>query len=426
VSQAFDRDQALLIRMSAYDITQALPRAAQTLEDMGYQVTILALDRTNRLKQDERVGNWRIIRYRYSYESGNKLMYFKAWFHWWKFVYKHLSRNSYAIVQASNLESIVPCIAAKARINFTLVFDVRDLWGMSIPGALDGKFISKLVAGVFQMAERWSARHVDAMVVNPASLSILAKYFGARVARNIPIAQVINVPLVDLGSAHKAPKERPFRVNFSGHISYLRNAKAIIDFARANPDVQVDVVGKVDDRSLRAELESQPNILLHGLVPYREAMEIFSEASLIALTYNVSTMMTLIGTPNKLFEAMMMGRPYVASIGGYLAQVADSAKIGWSIPYGDARALTELVRMLQEQPDLVYETGLRTRRLYESSFQWKDQQANLASLYRYVREGAEQQLLQQDGWLKIVGSTIESRGITPVVADLDRPQSKPA
>lgn len=405
--------------MSAYDVTQALPRAAQTLEEMGYEVTILALDRTARLSEEEYVGNWRVIRHQHFYESGNKVMYLKAWISWWRFVYEHLSRNSYALVQASNLESVVPCIGARARKNFPLVFDVRDLWGMSIPGALDGKIISRMIAGVFQVIERCCARHVDAMVLNPASLAILAEYFGRRVTRTIPIAQVVNVPPYDLGTGVKEPTRKPFRINYSGHISYLRNAKAIIQLARMNPDIQVDVVGKVDDKSLRRELASVPNIILHGLLPFRGAMEVFGQASLIALTYNVSTMMTLIGTPNKLFEAMMMGRPYVASIGGYLGQVGESAKIGWSIPYGDAQALSELVRMLQDNPDVVSETGLRARRLYESSFQWKDQQANLCALYRYVQGGNKQPLLQQDGWMKIVGSTIESRQIGPVDGGLD-------
>lgn len=411
VDQQFRQNKALLIRMSAYDITQALPRAAQTLEDMGYEVTILALDKTNTLSQEEYVGNWRVIRYRHFYESGNKIMYLNAWINWWGFVCDHLLRNSYILVQACNLESVVPCIAARLWKDFHLIFDVRDLWGMSIPGALEGRIFSKLVAGVFQMVERWAAMNVDAMVLNPASLGLLAAYFGTRVIQKIPIAQVLNVPLHDHGSARNEPTVEPFRINYSGHISYLRNARAIIEFARENPDVQVDVVGKIDDISLRYQLEVIPNIVLHGLLPFSEAMKIFGKASLIVLTYNVSTMMAAIGTPNKLFESMMMGRPYVASIGGYLSQVANTERIGWSIPYADAKALKELFRMLQQQPSLVSETGRRARRLYESSFQWKDQRANLLSLYRYVREGVEQPLLQQDGWMKIVGSTIESRRI---------------
>lgn len=403
--------KALLLRMDAYNVTQALPRAAQTLESLGYEVTILAFDKTGGLSPEEYVGNWRVIRHLHTYKSGDKVSYLKAWGSWWKFVYDHLSTNSYDLVQASNLESIVPCIASRTSRDFPLVFDVRDLWGMSIPGADEGRPASKVVAGLFKAAERWSAKRTDGMVLNPASLGILAQYFGSRVAKKVPIAQVVNVPLTDYGSRRAAPTGEPFRVNYSGHISYLRNARAIVEFARANPDVQVDVVGKVDDESLRGELESLSNIVLYGLLPFAEAMDIFGRAHLIAMTYDVSTKMAVIGTPNKLFEAMMMGRPYVASIGGYLAQVAESAGIGWSIPYGNADALTELVRMLKERPDLVEEAGRRGRQLYEASFQWKDQQANLEDLYDYVRHGSPRPDLQQDGWQHIVGSTIESRAL---------------
>lgn len=403
--------KALLLRMDAYDVTQALPRAAQTLEDLGYEVTILAFDKTSCLSPEEYVGNWRVIRHLHTYKSGDKFSYLKAWGSWWKFVYDHLANNSYDLVQASNFESIVPCVASRSSREFPLVFDVRDLWGMSIPGADQGKAASKAAAGIFRKAERWAAKRVDAMVLNPASLDLVAQYFGPRVTKKVPIAQVVNVPLKDYGSEGAEPTGEPFRVNYSGHISYLRNAQAIMDFARANPDVQVDVVGKVDDEILRGELESVPNMTLYGLLPFADAMEVFGRADLIALTYDVSTKMAAIGTPNKLFEAMMMGRPYVASIGGYLAHVAESAQIGWAVPYGDAEALTELVRMLKERPDLVRRAGRRGRQLYEASFQWKDQRANLEALYDFVRYGSPSPALQQDGWQYIVGSTIESRAV---------------
>ena len=104
---------ALLVRMGPYDMTQAIPRAASTLQEMGYNIIILAMDIQNNKPDTEQFNGWKIIWYHHKYKSGNKLSFLWAWLCWWVWVVKHIRKGNYHLVQASNLESIVPCVLAK-------------------------------------------------------------------------------------------------------------------------------------------------------------------------------------------------------------------------------------------------------------------------------------------------------------------------
>lgn len=402
--------KALLIRMNKYDATQAIPRAARTLEELDYQVTILSFDNSGERPSESMVGSWRVINFQGTYESQNQASFIKAWLQWTRFVYQHLSSNSYDLVQASNVETVVPCILARRRTAFPLIFDIRDLWGMSLVDNEHGKWRSRFLSKVFRTTERWSAKRVDGMVLAPAPLDVLATYFGPHVTKNVPAAQVLNVPVEDFGEKYTPTKNSYFRVNYSGHISYLRNARAIIEFAQDSPSVVVDVVGDVPDQDMHAKLAALPNVNLYGRLPFPEAIDILHQADLILLTYDTSSDIAVISTPNKLFEAMMMGRPYVASEGGYPAKLAAENGIGWSIPYDDPQAIGELVQLLQDDPKLVDQAGERARTLFENSFLWSAQRANLVALYIFVTaRSGDHDFTADSGWLRMLGTTINSR-----------------
>lgn len=395
--------KAALIRFGGPTTTQAVPRAAKALTSMGYQVTILSFATSDEDAAEGFHNGWPVVWHVHPYRSGDPVSFMGAWVSWWRFVFDHLRRHDYDLVQASNLESMVPSIVAKRLRRFPLVYDIRDLWGMSVGPS------HPAIARVFRSLERWSARRSDGMVLAPAPLDAMENYFGPSVAARVPVAQVINVPAVDVAQGFTPIPDGPFRLNYSGHISYRRNAAAIIDFAKMNPAVQVDVVGSTSDQRLAAELDSVPNIVCHGRVTHDEAMSLMAQAHVVALMYDVDTPIAVVSTPNKLFEALMLSRPYIACAGGFPAELAARHQVGWSIPYDDAEALSVLIQSLQDDPERVGAAARNARELYERSFEWPDQERNLTELYDFVTGTRPTSFSRVAGWARVVGSTIQSR-----------------
>ena len=385
--------------MGPYDMTQAVPRAASTLEKLGYEITILSLDRYGDKPDSETVNSWRVLWYHHKYKPGNKLSFLWAWLCWWIWVIRKIRSKQYNLIQASNLESIFPCVLIKPFRNFKLVFDVRDPWGMNSSDA------KSLLMRSFKFLESWAAARVDGIVLSQGILGKTGEYFGPKVCKQVPAVQVLNVPGQDVTGQYFSADTREIRLNFSGHISYIRNAQAIIELAAKMPEVKIDVVGEIRDIKLRAALESLPNIKLYGPVPFDEAMLLLKQANLVSVMYDTNTDVAIVSSANKMFEAMMMSRPYVASANGFPGIIAERYGAGWAIPYGNSQALIKLVSDLLAHPEKIEQAAKNGRQTYENYFTWDKQKANLILLYRYLAENQKTEFFSHAGWDKMLGTT---------------------
>jgi glycosyltransferase involved in cell wall biosynthesis len=389
---------ALLIRMASYDVTEAIPRMASTLCEMGYSITILSLDLYGDKPDAETRNGWQILWYHHSYTPGDKFSFLWTWICWWVWVVRRICSGHYHLVQASNLESVIPCILARYFRRFKLIFDVRDPWGMC------GADSRSLTMRTLKFMERAAAARVDGIVLSQGILDKTGIYFGRKVRSRIPSVQVLNVPGEDIAGQFSPPDTKTIHLNFNGYISYLRNAQAIIDIAAKMPEVQVDVSGDIRDEKLRSALGAHGNIKLYGRLPSRrDSMELFSRANLISIMSDTSTEVAFVLSSNKMFEAMMMSRPYVASEGTFAGILAQRYGVGWAIPYGDSQALIGLASRLLANPAEIEMAARRGREIYEKQFTWDRQKANLLLLYRHVAEDEKPEFYSRAGWGKMLG-----------------------
>lgn len=394
--------QALILRASTWDTTQAVPRTAACLTELGYEVTILAWDLYGSARRETQVGDWRVVWYTRSFPPRSK-KYFLYWVLWWVWVMRQLLKRRYAVVHAMNLEGVVPCVLLRRLRGYKLVYDIRDAWGQAISNR---RFP---LPQVFRAMDRWAARGVDGLLLSQGLLEQMGRFFGRYVCRKIPVIQVLNVPQEDLAGTYLPPSLKGIRLNYSGHISYLRNAAAILDLARQRPDVQIDVAGPINDEGLRREFEQLPSCTLHGYVPFKQAMELMKQCNLVAVTYDVSTEVAIVSSANKMFEAMMMSRPYIGSAGCFPGIVAERVGAGWAVPYKDPQALISLVDRLRENPGLIEQAARQGRKAYCERFQWATQKANLQALYAYLLDGQAQPLRQVAGWERILGTVFDMK-----------------
>ncbi len=392
--------KALLIRMGAYDMTQAVPRAATTLQELGYDITILAMDRYGQKPACETINGWKIIWYYCPYKSGNKLSFLWAAIRWLFWVICKVCKGNYNVVQASNLESVLPGVIAKVFKRFKLIFDVRDPWGMNSANS------RSLMMCTFKAIERWVATHVDGIVLSQGILDRTGNYFGKKVCSLIPSVQVLNVPGQDIAEKFVPPDTTRIRLNFSGHISYVRNAQAIIDLAIKKPEIQVDVIGEIRDQKLLQALENITNIKLYSQIPFNQAMQLLQDANLISVMYDTNTEVAVVSSANKMFEAMMMSRPYIASKNGFPGIVAEQYGVGWAVPYGDSNALIDLVSQLIANPGKIKLTSQKAREVYLNHFTWDKQKANLVLLYKHVVGDEKNRFISYAGWDKMLGTVL--------------------
>jgi len=366
-----------IIRDGEWDCTQAVPRALDALRELGIRATIFCWDLTGKAKAREVIEGHQIVRFR-RYVPPRSIKIFLSWPIWWAWLSWHLLRGRFTVIHAMNVSALPPALLAKALRACRVIYDLRDALGMVLAN------VRWPVPQIFRAFESTLASGADGILLSQGNIRPLAEYFGRRVSRTKPVVQMLNVPMIDPPAAYRTPTGRPLRINVSGYISPARGAKTLLEAFAGSDAVVLDIVGEIRYESIRKKLSQMPNATLYGRVPYRRALELMDQADLVWLHYDNSLTNVAIASANKMFEAMMLGKPYLTADGSWMEQVAREHGLGWSVPYGDVEAIRQLIERLNANPGLLVEAGLRGRNCFLQHYAWLRQRANLVALYRYV------------------------------------------
>jgi glycosyltransferase involved in cell wall biosynthesis len=389
-----------IVRGGEWDCTQAIPRTLDVLESMGLQATVLCWDLTAAKPPAEKVKAHQILRFRRRVPP-RSIRLFLNWPAWWCWIVRQLARGRFDVVIAMNFDTLPAVAAAKALLGFRLIYDVRDPFGLVLAN------IRPPVPQAFGALERTLAQAADGMVLSQGDIEVCADYFGRRLARTLPTTQVLNVPTADPPRTFRPPTGRPLRINVSGYISPVRGAFILADAFGGRGDVTCDIVGEMRYPQVEQRFGKMGNATVFGRVDYDKALELMDRSDLIWLHYDNSLKNVAIASANKMFEAMMLGKPYVTADGSWMEQIARTFGLGWSLPYGDVQALQRLVERLNADPSLLVEAGRRGRECFERYFRWSRQRDNMTQLFRHVFGGGPPVPRRPNGrWLRFIGGAI--------------------
>ncbi|MCG3178513.1 MAG: hypothetical protein BIFFINMI_00841 [Phycisphaerae bacterium] len=391
------RRRACVVRGGLWDSTPAGPRTVSTLRELGYEVTVLCWNVGGDLPAREQADGFDILRFQRPVPASSK-KYFLYWPLWWIWLFRQYLRGHYDLIHAMNLDAFVPAVACKLFRRVKVVYDIRDAWGLCLTGQ------PFPVPQLFTLLDRMVAPFADGILLSQGCLDVCAEFFGRPAARRVPVIQVLNVPEHDCGPDYRPADGQPLKINFSGRLSLLRGAFLLADAVESRSDLCLDAFGKLSDPAIRRRYEAMTNVTFDGLVSHQESLKRMDQADLISLLYDPSLKVIYISSANKMFEAMMLGKPYLCTAGSYPARVAEQYGLGWGLPYGDRQALTELLDKLVTHPELRVEAGRRGRQAYEKHYRWEHQRANLVLLYRYLFGDESIKPRPFQGWKRFVGS----------------------
>ncbi|MGQ9533459.1 MAG: glycosyltransferase family protein, partial [Desulfotomaculales bacterium] len=127
-----------------------------------------------------------------------------------------------------------------------------------------------------------------------------------------------------------------------------------------------------------------------GRVSHTEALALQRDALAVLALYDPQVANNRLAAPNKLFEAMMLGRPVITSVGTLAGQVVEREGIGLAVPYGDARRLAEAMAFLASHPAERRRMGEKARALYVQRYSFAEQCRRLREAYRAVLGGNDE------------------------------------
>ena len=267
-----------------------------------------------------------------------------------------LPRPDAILVSSPSLFPIVVAARWARRWGARLVFEVRDIWPLTLRELGGLSRLHPLVV-LMQWLEDYGYRVADTVV------SLLPAAEGHMVSRGMERRKFRYLPngidLTDSQTARAAPSAvrelvRPgvFTVGFVGTLGTANVLETLIDAARllAEDEVQVVVVGHGALRDeLMARAADVPNVAFAGPVPKDHvagAIELFDACY---VGYRRSSLYRFGVSPNKLYEYMAARRPVVFAADAANRPV-EEAECGMTVAPEDPTALAAAIRSLAALP----------------------------------------------------------------------------
>ena len=344
-----------------------LEKEARALADAGYEVHAIVWDRERAYAEEEQRGGFTVHRVRYAAPYNRPALAWKLP-GWWRRADRILRTLRPAVVHAADYDTAPPALRARRAWGAKFVFDVWDLYADMVTANLP-RFVRRSL-------ERREARAVEA-----ADLVILPDLARRPRLRAEPrrLIEVMNVP--EDRTIAPQPHNR-FTLFYGGNLAKDRGLLDLLVACEAAGAALIVAGQGPDEATLVPAIESSPNALYLGVVAHEEVLRQTAGADAIPALYDPNVPNNRLASPNKLYEALMLARPVIASEGTGIADFVRSERIGLVVPYGDAERLRAALERLMGSPQDCAEMGARGRRLYEARFRWETMAERLVDAYR--------------------------------------------
>jgi glycosyltransferase involved in cell wall biosynthesis len=262
-----------------------------------------------------------------------------------------LTRPDAILVSSPSLFPVPVAARWARRFGARLVFEVRDIWPLTLR-ELGGLSARHPLVALMQRLEDYGYRKADRVIsVLPAAADhMVSRGMDPRKFHYLPNGIDLTEPPTDVapGAVRDAIRPGVFTVGFVGTLGRANVLETLVDAARLlGPDeAQIVVVGHGPERDqLTARAAGLPNITFVGPIPKRQvgvAVELFDACY---VGYRRSPLYRFGVSPNKLYDYMAAGRPvlFAASAANQPVREADC---GRTVPPEDPASLVAAIRSL--------------------------------------------------------------------------------
>jgi glycosyltransferase involved in cell wall biosynthesis len=271
-------------------------------------------------------------------------------------------RHDVAFVTSPPLPGVVAAAGGLIGRHVPYVLDVRDLWPAA--AAALGELSNPRVIRQVERAERWLYRHAAAATATTRPFCRhIDRLAGRQIASHLPngaLDQLIE------GPSTPPPASGLFTVGYAGNLGIAQGLGIVLDAAAElrGEDIRFRLVGDGPvGATLRSEIERRDlnAIEMRPVVSVEEVGNVLRGCNALLVPLAANRMLEDF-VPSKLYDAMAVGRPVIAALGGEAANIVREAQCGMVIASEDGSALAAAARRLRDRPDLVDILGRAGRR----------------------------------------------------------------
>jgi glycosyltransferase involved in cell wall biosynthesis len=353
-------------------------KEARALANAGYPVQVLGWDRTAKLPEFDISTSISIRRLPIRAEFGRGLMNLPQLLRWQVGLFFWLAhhRHDYDLIHACDFDTLIPAMLSRLLWQKQVVYDIFDFYAdhlRATPG---------IVKNLIRAVDLYLINHADAVIlVDEARLQQIHPAHPKR------IAFIYNSPeeLAPQPPVGQTDGMGNLTLAYIGLLQVERGLLQLLHVLKQHPEWRLDLAGFGGDEALVLEqAATMPNVTWHGRVSYARALALSSSADVLLATYDPTIPNHRYSSPNKVFEAMMLGKPVIVARGTNMDDIIGKAGCGEIVEYGDELDLEKTLLRLSMQPELRRTEGENGRKAYENTYSWSKMHDRLLDLYEAI------------------------------------------
>lgn len=344
----------------------------------GYNVKVLGWDRDEFLKNNQSINfdniniPIQVFRKKAEYGSGIKnlikLFQFQVWL-----LYNLLKiRKNIDIIHSCDLDTALPARLISKFFKKKMVYDIFDYY-------IDSHYVPNKMKKIVE--------NTEINIINKADLTIICteeRREQIKKARPKKCIVIYNTPKIDRNNIKqkviKSSNDK-LKIVYVGILQENRLLKEIGEEIKKYPDFELHIGGFGQLQKYFSELsEKYGNIFYYGQMKYEDVLNLEEDANLLFATYNPEISNHKYSAPNKLYEAMALGKPIIVCKNTGIDELVKNENIGISISY-DAKKFIEVIENLAENKELQKQWSDNAKKLYNEKYSWEQMEKKLIEEY---------------------------------------------
>jgi len=370
----------LILRSNPIAPDPRVEKIARGLVGRGWKVELLGWDRTGEMPVTEQTAIGVIHRLPIRAPFGSGLGNLPQLVRWqiglMSWLLRH--RQDFDAIHACDFDTVLPALMLHWLYNKKLVYDIFDFYADHLrrtPG---------LIKKMIRKVDLWVIGQTDAVILVDESRR--EQIQGSKPRR---LTVIYNSPEdwmpTEFSQTDESSSKIGLRLAYVGLLQRERGLFELLEVLSKHPDWVLELAGFGGDQDeILENIKGMNNVRWHGRVSYETALRLSAAADVLIATYDPAIANHRYSSPNKIFEAMMLGRPIIVAENTNIDRIVERYNNGIVVPYGDCPALEQALTRLSLDGQTREQMGRNGRLAYEKEYGWHIMRDRLIQLYQQV------------------------------------------
>lgn len=327
---------------SIIDDSRAI-KEINALVEAGYQVTIYGWDRIQKkpehlLKLENGSAKLEYCEIPCSYGGGLKNAIKMLKFE--KCLMKYLKRNhqNYDIIHSCDLDTGIAARIAAKKYNKKLVYDIFDYY-------IDAHKFPKIILNVLESQEIKTINQSDITIVCTEKRKEQIKKASPKNLIVIHNSPEISTNLNSIDFPIKGEK-KSIKITYVGILQDFRLLKEVAEQIKNHDEFELHIGGfGIYDDYFKKMAKENKNIYFYGSLEYSKVLKLENQSDILFATYDPNVPNHKYSAPNKVYEAMALGKPIIVCKNTGIDTLVVENNFGLAIEY-DGKDFIKAIRKI--------------------------------------------------------------------------------